>query len=182
MDTEAAGIVMLLELVLALGFVIPVLVPVTAAAMILHAITFEMSVQHQGATLMQEARPPIRYLWFSLMLGAGFVVWMFAECEWAGRLVVFVGVPVLGVLGTFGPELLTYAARIRSRRIASPRLHESLLDGNDEESCEESQEEVVHHGNQPSCSARARTECFDFDIEHVQEVELKLQDTERATV
>eukprot|EP00658_Telonema_sp_P-2_P075315 TRINITY_DN6482_c0_g1_i11.p1 TRINITY_DN6482_c0_g1~~TRINITY_DN6482_c0_g1_i11.p1 ORF type:complete len:239 (-),score=37.68 TRINITY_DN6482_c0_g1_i11:146-862(-) len=36
LDTECAGIVMLLELVLVFGFVVPLLVPVTAVAMLLH--------------------------------------------------------------------------------------------------------------------------------------------------
>ena len=158
LDTEAAGTIMLLELVLVLGFVVPVLLPVTAAAMLLHGITFEICVQHQGAVLMHEARPPTQYLFVSLLLGVGLVLWMFAECGWAGSILVYVGVPLSSMLGGLAPELLPYLTLVRrnlGRRIDAPGLQVSLL----EMSAEDSQEVEA------SGRTRVQTEFFDFDDE-----------------
>ena len=159
LDTEVAGTVMLLELVLVLGFTVPMLLPVAAAAMALHAIAFEINVKYQGAVLMHEARPPIRYLHFSLLLGAGLVLWMFAECGWAGRFLVFVGMPLSGVLGGLTPELLRYLAVFKGsfkRRIDAPGLQGSLLDGIEEEAAESEQ----------SGRAREQIEHFDVEVDH----------------
>ena len=158
LDIEAAGTVMLLELVLVLGFVVPLLLPVTAAAMFVHGITFEICVQYQGAVLMHEARPPTQYLFVSLLLGVGLVLWMFAECGWAGSILVYVGVPLSSMLGGLAPELLPYLTLVRrnlGRRIDAPGLQVSLL----EMSAEDSQEVEA------SGRARVQTEFFDFDDE-----------------
>lgn len=117
--------IMLLELMMVFGFVMPALLPMTAVAMFLHALAFEVCVKHQGATLKFEARPPFRFLWVSLGLGAGLVLWMFVECELAGRNLVFVGVPVSAVLGGLTPALLTRWHSLRT--IHAPDLQESLL-------------------------------------------------------
>ena len=158
LDTEAAGTIMLLELVLVLGFVVPVLLPVTAAAMLLHGITFEICVQHQGAVLMHEARPPTQYLFFSLLLGVGLVLWMFAECGWAGSILVYVGVPLSSMLGGLAPELLPYLTSIRrnlGRRIDAPGLQVSLLEMSAEDSMEA----------EASGRARVQKGSFDFNNE-----------------
>ena len=158
LDTEAAGTIMLLELVLVLGFVVPVLLPVTAAAMLLHGITFEICVQHQGAVLMHQARPPTQYLFVSLLLGVGLVLWMFAECGWAGSIMVYVGVPLSSMLGGLAPELLSYLTRVRrnlGRRIDAPGLQVSLLEMSAEDSMEA----------EASGRASVQKEFFDFDNE-----------------
>ena len=120
---------MLLELVLVFGFAVPVMLPVTAAAMLLHALAFELCVQHLGSTLMHEARPPVTYLWFSLALGVGLALWMFWECGWAGRLLLSIGMPLTVTVGAAAPELLAHFGR--SRSIDVQELKESLLAGAD---------------------------------------------------
>jgi len=105
--------------------VMPALLPMTAAAMLLHAIAFEVCVKHQGATLRFEARPPFRFLWVSLGLGAGLVLWLFAECELAGRTLLYVGVPVSAVLGGLTPAALIRWPALRP--IDDPDLQGSVL-------------------------------------------------------
>ena len=158
LDTEVAGTIMLLELVLALGFAVPLLLPVTAAAMLLHAIAFEVCVRHQGVTLIHEACPPFRYLLLSLGLGAALVLWMFAECGWAGRLLVFVGMPTAIVLGAAAPELLSYLVAIRSRTVDAPQLQVSLFDGS-----EEAAHNMIGSESSEVEGTRSQTEYFEFD-------------------
>ena len=107
---------------------------------------------------MHEARPPTQYLFFSLLLGVGLVLWMFAECGWAGGILVYVGVPLSSMLGGLAPELLLYLTLVRrnlGRRIDAPGLEVSLL----EMSAEDSQEVEA------SGRTRVQTEFFDFDDE-----------------
>lgn len=121
---------MLLEMVLVLGFVVPVLVPITAAAMVLHAIALEICVNHQGTVLTHITRPPVKCLYFSLCLGSGFVIWMFAECGWTGRILVFVGLPVSSLLGVLAPDMCVYlnlSRRLRDEVKTLPQLKEPLL-------------------------------------------------------
>lgn len=96
---------MLLELVLVLGFVVPLLLPVTAAAMLFHAAAFQMCVTKKGTSFEHEVRSPVRYLWFSLSLGVGLVLWLFWECSWAGQTVVLVGAPLALALGAGTAEV-----------------------------------------------------------------------------
>eukprot|EP00658_Telonema_sp_P-2_P056833 TRINITY_DN4527_c0_g4_i1.p1 TRINITY_DN4527_c0_g4~~TRINITY_DN4527_c0_g4_i1.p1 ORF type:complete len:1040 (-),score=151.75 TRINITY_DN4527_c0_g4_i1:126-3245(-) len=107
LDSEAAGIIMLLELVLVFGCAVPVMIPVAMAGFLLHAIAFEINVKCQEAVLKDPERPPVRYLWFSLLLGTALMGWMFVECGWHGRIVVLVGMPVGAVLGAAAAEFVS---------------------------------------------------------------------------
>lgn len=93
-DTGATGIVVLLEIVLVLGFVVPVVPVVVCVAFLLGAKAFQISLVHQAAKLQHEATPPASYFWCSLLLGVGFAAWMFIECNWAGQIIVLVGIPM----------------------------------------------------------------------------------------
>ena len=98
MDTESAGIVMLLQLLLTFGFVIPALVPVVCLGFLLHGIAFHLATKHQGVELMYEARPPMGSLWFSLGTGVGLVIWLFVECDWSGSVLVLAATPCMLVV------------------------------------------------------------------------------------
>ena len=106
---------MLLEIPLVLGCVVPIILPVASVALALHAFAFQFCVSHQGASLQHEATIECRYLWFSLLLGAAYVAWMYVECAWAGQMVVLVGVPVSSLVGgVVGPHLLAALGYWRS--------------------------------------------------------------------
>lgn len=123
LDTEATDIVMLLEVALTFGFLFPLLLPVAALAFVLHMFAFQLSVTHQGVTLLHETSPSVRYLWWSLAIGIGMIIWMFVECGWAGRWLVFIGVPLSVVVGSLVPWLW-----LRSASWAEiANLKESLL-------------------------------------------------------
>eukprot|EP00658_Telonema_sp_P-2_P081305 TRINITY_DN8299_c0_g6_i1.p1 TRINITY_DN8299_c0_g6~~TRINITY_DN8299_c0_g6_i1.p1 ORF type:complete len:507 (+),score=86.56 TRINITY_DN8299_c0_g6_i1:81-1601(+) len=127
LDAEAAGVVMLLELALVFGFAVPLLLPVTALAFWLHAIAFQVNVRHQGSSFNLEATPPVKYLWFSLLLGVALVAWMFVECGWAGRWLILVGMPAGAALGGVIGDLAH-----RRRVVQLEMLAEPLLDGVEE--------------------------------------------------
>ena len=160
LDAEAAGTIMLLELVFVLGFTVPMLLVVTAAAMLLHAMAFEMCVQYQGAVLMHEARPPVRYLYLSLAMGGGLVLWMFVDCSWVGRTLICVAMPLSGIVGVMAPEMLLQWSHL-TRSIDTPELQVSLLDGMEEQPvvC------VRTARSEPSSRSRAHTEFFDVEDE-----------------
>lgn len=106
-DTEVVGIVMVLEIVLVFGFVMPCVLPVAALAFALHACAFEFGLKHQGVVLKEEVAPPVTYLWFSMALGAGLVAWMYAAFDWTGQNLVLIGVPTACTAGAATPELKT---------------------------------------------------------------------------
>ena len=130
-----AGIVMLLEIPLVLGCVVPIILPVASIALGLHALAFQFCVSHQGASLQHEASIACRYLWFSLLLGFAYVAWMSGECGWAGEMVVLVGAPVSSLVGgVLLPQLLAALGHWRSKAtIDLPGGAVALLDSGGED-------------------------------------------------
>jgi len=104
-DSEVVGIIMVLEIALVFGFVLPLMIPAAAFAFALHAYAFQYGLQQQNVTLKQEAIPSVRYLWFSMLLGAGLVTWMFVAFDWAGRNLVLIALPLCIIAGAAAPEL-----------------------------------------------------------------------------
>jgi len=100
-DREVAGVVMLLEIGLVLGFCVPWLIPLCGIALGLQACVVHVSVLDCGMPLADEARPSVSYLWVSLALGWGLVVWFFFSCALSGQWLVAIGAP-LTAAGTLG--------------------------------------------------------------------------------
>lgn len=94
-DSEVAGIVMLVDLSLVLGFCVPWIVPLCSIALALHAAAYHVVVTKFGVTLQNEARPSTSFLWVSLALGWVLVAWFFFACNLHGAWLVATGVPVV---------------------------------------------------------------------------------------
>eukprot|EP00854_Cymbomonas_tetramitiformis_P018672 gene18672-22296_t len=80
-DSEAAGIVMLVDLSLVLGFCVPWIAPLCSIALALHAAAYHVVVTKFGVTLQNEARPSTSFLWVSLALGWVLVAWFYFACN-----------------------------------------------------------------------------------------------------
>ena len=125
-DTEVAGIIMLLEIALVLGFVVPAVPVVVCVAFVLHAKAFQISLEHQAAKLQHETMPPVSYLWCSLLLGAGLVMWMFVDSKWTGHILVCVGVPISCLVGAYASQVMAYFQR--GWQVDAPDLAVALLE------------------------------------------------------
>eukprot|EP00658_Telonema_sp_P-2_P056832 TRINITY_DN4527_c0_g2_i5.p1 TRINITY_DN4527_c0_g2~~TRINITY_DN4527_c0_g2_i5.p1 ORF type:complete len:309 (-),score=39.16 TRINITY_DN4527_c0_g2_i5:170-1096(-) len=130
LDAETAGVLMIMELVLVFGFAVPVLLPITVMSFLLHAVAFQVNINSQGTTFEREDQHPVEYLWFSLLLGAGLTAWMFAECEWVGRILVLAGMPVCAVLGVLVAEVVS--RMFGTEQDTAEQLALSLLDESDD--------------------------------------------------
>lgn len=93
MDTEVAGLVMYMDLALLMGFSVPLLVPLIAILLAIHAVLFQVGLTKLDLKLKNEAYPPINYLWVSLALGWGLHVWLFFEAGWNSKWLVLFGMP-----------------------------------------------------------------------------------------
>jgi len=99
---------------------------VVCVAFLLHAKAFQISLVHQAAKLQHEATPPVSYLWWSLLLGVGLVAWMFIECNWAGQIIVLVGMPVSCLAGVYASQLRALSQH--HVQIDAPDLAVALLE------------------------------------------------------
>ena len=102
LDTEMASIVMLLEIPLAVGLCVPVLVPLACVCCAAHAAAFQCS----SLPLKYNSKPSARYLWASLGLGCALVAWLFYEASLYGYWLVMLGPP---------PIAMCTALAVRSR-------------------------------------------------------------------
>ena len=83
---------MLLEYCLVLGFVVPLILPLTGITFLLHLAVFHRSVEN-GFTLQMDAKPSSLYLRGSFLLGCALVIWFFWENDLQGKELVAAGVP-----------------------------------------------------------------------------------------
>ena len=102
LDTQMASIVMLLEIPLAVGLCVPVLVPLACVCCAAHAAAFQCS----SLPLKYNSKPSARYLWASLGLGCALVAWLFYEASLHGYWLVILGPP---------PIAMCTALAVRSR-------------------------------------------------------------------
>ena len=102
LDTEVASIVMLIEIPLAVGLCVPVLVPLACVCCAAHAAAFQCS----SVPLKYNSKPSTRYLWASLGLGCALVAWLFYEASLHGYWLVILGPP---------PIAMCTALAVRSR-------------------------------------------------------------------
>ena len=158
-DTEAAGIAMLLEMALVLGFVVPVMPLVLCVAFLLHARAFQICLEHQEVKLRYEAIPPVGYLWWSLLLGAGLVAWMFVECDWAGHEFVLAGLPISCLVGGSFSHVKDRLKRCVQEPINAPDLVVALLDPTSR------MDSTMDSNDSVQCGLRDRSASVYFDAE-----------------
>ena len=53
-----------------------------------------MGITKLDLKLKREAAPPVSYLWISLTLGWGLLLWLFLEASWDGKWLVGLGIPI----------------------------------------------------------------------------------------
>ena len=94
LDSEIAGVVMLMEIPLVLGFCVPYLIPLAAISFAAHAAVFHTCVSKFDMALTDAASPSTRYMWVSLVLGYVFLAWFFFECDLCSRWLVILGMPL----------------------------------------------------------------------------------------
>ena len=61
MDTELAGVVMLMDLALIFGLAVPVVLPMLCISFAGHLATFHLAREHLGMQIKYEAKPAMRY-------------------------------------------------------------------------------------------------------------------------
>ena len=93
LDTEMASIVMLLEIPLAVGLCVPVLVPLACVCCAAYAAVFQCS----SLPLKYNSKPSARYLWASLGLGCALVAWLFYEASLHGYWLLMLGPLPIGM-------------------------------------------------------------------------------------
>ena len=85
---------MLLEYCLVLGFVVPLILPLTGITFLLHLAVFHRSVEN-GFTLQMNSKPSSLYLCVPFLLGCVLVIWFFWENNLQGKELVIAGVPTM---------------------------------------------------------------------------------------
>jgi len=107
MDTQVSGLLMYLEMGLVFGFVTPPLMLATCVT-----LATQGTVMHylacNSVRIINDARPIPHYLWFSLALSYGLVIWTFHDNSLEGRYLVYTGVPAFSAFGA----ILTKQARV----------------------------------------------------------------------
>eukprot|EP00656_Telonema_subtile_P015483 TRINITY_DN18121_c0_g1_i1.p1 TRINITY_DN18121_c0_g1~~TRINITY_DN18121_c0_g1_i1.p1 ORF type:complete len:280 (+),score=51.36 TRINITY_DN18121_c0_g1_i1:133-972(+) len=79
LDVEVAGVVMMMELVLIMGFCVPFVVPLAAACFGTHSVVFNLIQVHLDVELENHFKPVLGYLWGSLLFGWSFLLWFYLE-------------------------------------------------------------------------------------------------------
>ena len=85
---------MLLEYCFVLGFVVPLIMPLTGITFLLHLAVFHRSVKN-GFTLQMDSTPSSLYLFVSFLIGCALVIWFFWENDLQGKELVAAGVPTM---------------------------------------------------------------------------------------
>ena len=94
LSVEVAGVTMLLEYCLVLGFVVPLILPLTGITFLLHLAVFHRSVEN-GFRLQMDAKPSSLYLYGSFLLGCALVIWFFWENDLHEKELIAAGVPTM---------------------------------------------------------------------------------------
>jgi hypothetical protein len=97
-DREIAGLVLLIEMPILLGAMVPPLILLAAIALGLNASVFHL-VAKVGISVVERANVPFKYLWLSLILNYCLSTWFFWENGLSGKWIIAVGMPVSIGLG-----------------------------------------------------------------------------------
>jgi len=96
LSVEIAGLTMMFEYCLVLGFVVPIIIPLTWITFVLHLAVFYRATQH-GFELKMDAKPSSGYLRLSLVCGCALIMWFFFENNLHGQMLVGVGMPLMAL-------------------------------------------------------------------------------------
>ena len=91
---EVAGVAMFFEYCLVLGFVVPLIMPLTGIAFLLNLAVCRHSVNN-GLLLKMDSEPSLLYLCGSFLFGCALVIWFFWENALHGKELVAAGVPTM---------------------------------------------------------------------------------------
>jgi len=100
-DRLIFGAAMNLELPLVLGLTYPAIPVITCLVVALNAGVFRTVSECFELQISPDspARLSTKYLWFAFALGCTLVIWLFAECDFHGRWLVTVGMPLCTLAG-----------------------------------------------------------------------------------
>lgn len=133
-DSKVAALANVLEIVLALGFSVPVLVPLASLYCALQAVI----VQHSPVPFKGEVFTIRNQLLFAICLGWALLSWLFYEAELHGFWLVFVGAPLTGVAtlcetrtGWLSKHwnIIMRHGGVAGQQVKAPDLTASLLEG-----------------------------------------------------
>ena len=99
--SEMAGVVMLLEIPIVLGFCVPILIPLACLSFWLHAAAFE----HSKLPFEENCKPSTHFLGVSLAIGMALLGWIFYESNLHGTWMVLFGTPVTAMCTVYVPWL-----------------------------------------------------------------------------
>jgi len=121
-----------LELPVLIGFCYPCLPLLTALAIGLNAGVLHIAVRHLGLTLSPEGvLVPTSYLWGSLGIGCGIVMWLFNEADLGGRRVVNIGMPMILIVAVWWMSKAKPQTQQLETLFALQDLRKSLLEHED---------------------------------------------------
>ena len=94
-DSEFAALLMYMEYAVVFGLAIPPILPMLVIVLAVQCAVFHFAKEHLNLAIVNDHRPPLRYLWLSVLLGYLLLAWFFVDNDLHGtRLAVF-GPPTL---------------------------------------------------------------------------------------
>ena len=103
LDSELAGLVMLMDLGIIFGFSLPIALPMLCLASALHLAVFNLAAKRLGQHITFEGKPAAHYLFISLAFGNGLNLWFFIDNsnQVVGQHLVYWGIPLGCIIGFF---------------------------------------------------------------------------------
>jgi len=103
-DIELSFILIFIEQLLVLGFLVPLVLPLSAIAIAANCCVYHTGVETLNLPVnppqgQKPPRPSLRYLFASHAIGCSLVIWFFVENMLSGYVLVCVGVPLSACLG-----------------------------------------------------------------------------------
>ena len=95
------GVAVLLEYPIALGFSVPVLLPLAGLALAQNACVFHFVSKQLKVQLSDDAKPSTIWLWYASLFGLGYTIWVFFDCDIYGKYLVLLGIPLSTVMSVF---------------------------------------------------------------------------------
>jgi len=125
-DVELAFVLMFVEYILALGFLMPLLLPLCALGLTLNTAVYHMAVEKLNLPVINAARPSsyLKYLYISRALGITLTILFYMESDLHGKLLVCIGMPLSAIAGNVAATYLSPQSMLGS---AMPSLIVPLL-------------------------------------------------------
>ena len=84
-----------MEYAVVFGLAIPPILPMLAIVLAVQSAVFHFSKEHLNVAVVNDHRPPLQYLWFSIFMGYLLIVWFFVDNDMHGAGLAVLGPPTL---------------------------------------------------------------------------------------